>query len=245
MPNPSKVDFGYQIGPHTVYVIGDQVHFSNDTDISRAQAMALGADQNLIAQAMVARGSGDSGFMGVYPAYYKELMLADGILLTEPSSAACIQTADCAAIVLLDRKTHHAVLMHAGRAGLSGEGNCPSCSVVINGVKALCDAGGKVEDIEALVVGTICGHCFVHNDPGAEKYVERFRRYTPSVFADEEAGALDLYRVIVAQLRHEGVPEGSIRHEGPCTRETPALSSYRRDRDKKNTNRNTFCLVRG
>ena len=90
------------------------------------------------------------------------------------------------------------------------------------------------------MIGNICGACFKHDQPEAKPLIEPFLKYPPSVFANIEDGALDLYEVIKHELMHHGVPAENIAHAGTCTLETAWLSSHRRgDKD-----RNTVMLIK-
>jgi copper oxidase (laccase) domain-containing protein len=176
----------------------------------------------------------------VYPARYGEITYADGAMISDIGSAIILQAADCAVLALSDITSGKVVAAHAGRPALSPEGHCFSCNVTGNALHTLLGHEGDRSAVVALVTGNICGPCFKHDRDDARKLVEHFLRYPVDVFADRATRALDLFKVIKHQLMHEGVLEEHIRHEGPCTLETPALSSHRRG-DKT---RNTFVIVK-
>jgi copper oxidase (laccase) domain-containing protein len=112
--------------------------------------------------------------------------------------------------------------------------------VVNNAVHAVLQGYDGAENLEALVVGSICGSCFKHDKPEAQHLIEYFHRLPDQVFADKATGALDLFEVIRHNLRHLGVRDEHIRRAGPCTFETDGLSSYREARTNL---RNTVILV--
>ena len=229
----------YTTGLGLVHIIGDQPRIADNLQPSYEQALSLGAHRGKIAQLIVASDHTKPGHKGVYPAKYNDLCFWDGavISISDEKAAIVIQTADCPALILTDKTTGKMALVHAGRPALTGV-----CNVVGNAVHAILGGYEGAENIEALVVGSICGHCFKHDQEEAQPLIEYFLKLPEpnQVFADRTAGALDLYQAIRRDLKFHGVLEENIRHEGPCTRETSGLASYRRDRT---TLRNTIILV--
>ena len=221
--------FQYQIGGFDLYVFGQQESLKVDPRPSYELALSLGALRGKIAQIVTASGPKDTGHKQVYPANYKSILNADGIVLREVGSAGIIMVADCAAGFLLDAETGDGSLVHMGRPALDPTLNeCQHCgyTVIDNALDAL-NRSQHPQSVQALVTGNICGSCFKHERSDAEKHVAYCRRL-PGVFADEANGSLDLFKVIVHNLTHYGVKRENITHEGPCTFETPSLSSYRR-----------------
>jgi copper oxidase (laccase) domain-containing protein len=219
----------------TVHIIGNQPRIIDNPHKSFEQALLHGANYGRIAQLIVASDHTKDGHKSVYPAHFGELCFWDGAMADEPHAAIVLQTADCPALILTNKVTGRAVLAHAGRPALTG-----SCNVVGNAVHAILGGYDGAENLEALVVGSICGHCFKHDHEEAKSLIEYFHKLPDKVFADKETGALDLFEVIRHNLLHYGVPEENIRREGPCTFETPELASYRRD---KTSLRNTIIFV--
>lgn len=129
-------------------------------------------------------------------------------------------------------------MYHAGRPELTPPAHCASCTIIDDALVNLVGHADRSQ-VEALVVGNICGNCFKHEE--AMHLVEPFMQYPASVFTNRSIGALDIYEVIRYELMHRGVQEKNIKHEGSCTFESSHLSSYRRDRS---ADRNTIILVR-
>lgn len=231
----------YSIGTCQVTIYGNQPHLNLDSEVSRLQAIELGAQPESIAQIVTASNNQDPGHKNIVQDVFGKKSHADGVLLGTAGAAGIIQTADCPALILYDIDSHTVVLAHAGRPALSPTGHCASCTVVVNALHALIGHDGDPTRVIALVVGNICGRCFKHDHESAQHLIEPFLKLPEQVFADRSVGALDLYEVIKHQLIFHEVPAENIRHEGPCTLETPGLSSYRKD---KTLLRNTIIVVR-
>lgn len=230
-------------GPLYVSLFGHQKRIIEDEGRTASTfAVSLGAKAGKICKVIVASDQNQEGFQLCKVADYTDLVRADGVVLTEPSSAAIIQTADCATGVLYCSRTNRAVVFHGGRPAVT-----PFCKLqsktcdwtVVEDALTHVSGNGPKDDVIALVLGNICGSCFKHEQDGAHKQVEPFLHLGEKVFADMENKALDLYKVIKHRLMHAGVREDNIQHAGPCTFETPALSSHRR----KDTDRNTIVVV--
>lgn len=224
-----------------IFFQGNQPRIGDNPSPSQEFACRHGADKNRVAQLIVAKDHTCDGFQGVYPAIFGTLSYRDGAVVQGSGAAVVLQTADCPVVILSHRSSGKVAVFHAGRPALTSYGHCDSCSVVENAVRALGVRDAReAACLEALVIGDICGHCFKHDHPEAEKLVAPFRRMPQKVFADPEIGALSLYQVIKHELLIRGVSEDRIRHEGPCTLETPSLASYRRDQTPL---RNTTTVV--
>lgn len=227
--------FTYTTPFGTVHIIGEQPRIIDNPQLSYEQALAFGADRGKIAQLIVASDAAKAGHKSVYPARYKEPLFWDGAVTSTPRSAIIMQTADCPVVILTNKTSGDVALVHAGRPALNGP-----CNVLNNALHAVLGGYTGAENVEALVVGNICGQCFKHDQEEAKPLIEYFLKLPENVFADRATGALDLYRVIHHDLAHHGVPTGNINQAGPCTFETKGLSSYRRD---KTPLRNTVILV--
>lgn len=228
--------FSHQLGAFDLHVFGQQSKSMTGNDVAYEQALALGASPNMVAQVITANGPQDYGHKQTYPANFGTILHADGIILRTTGSAGIIKTADCAAVLLYDERTGAGGLVHMGRAALDASlNNCANCgfTVVDNALDQLTQRQ-SCSSVHALVTGNICGQCFTHEDPGAGHHVEFFKRI-PGAFTNESLGALDLFAVIKHFLVHSGVQTENIIHAGPCTRETPGLSSYRRGDETRNT----------
>lgn len=237
----SSPHYSYQLGPFDFHVFGHQPHLSDDNGDSYQKAITLGATPGMVAQIVTASGPAELGHKQVYPANYHNILQADGIVLSDIGSAAIIRTADCAATLLYDALSGNGALVHMGRPALNPTLNeCTQCGyTVIDNTLPLLTERGPTTSVHAVVTGNICGSCFTHEHPGAEKHTEYFKRL-PGVFTDESVGALDLFEVIRYGLMHYDVPEANIEHVGPCTLETPELASDRRG----DSTRNVFIAIK-
>lgn len=232
--------YKYSLGGAVIHVFGQQQRIIDNPQTSFDQAKQVGASPEKITQLIVASDDLKPGHKMVCPARYNDLMYCDGAVLAEVGATAIMQAADCAILIIYDRASGKVVVAHAGRPALSPSGHCASCTITENAVHALVGHDGDRSQLEVIVTGNICGPCFKHDHVDAQKYIEPFLRYPAHVFADIEQGALDLFALIKHNLMFKGVPESHIRQEGPCTLETPCLSSHRRG----DTTRNTFIIVK-
>lgn len=129
-----------------------------------------------------------------------------------------VMVADCIPLVLVGDGSAGPVLgvVHAGRPGLAS-------GVIPAALDQLRTAGAR--DIRAWLGPSICGNCYevpaeLRSDVAA---------VVPSAWSTTSWGtpALDLPAGAASQLEAADV---QIEYRGPCTLETDALYSYRRDR---------------
>jgi YfiH family protein len=129
-----------------------------------------------------------------------------------------VMVADCIPLVLVGDGSAGPVLgvVHAGRPGLAS-------GVIPAALDQMRTAGAT--DIRAWLGPSICGRCY---EVPAELRVD-VAAVVPSAWSTTSWGtpALDLPAGAVSQLESEGV---LVEYRGPCTLETDALYSYRRDR---------------
>ena len=129
-----------------------------------------------------------------------------------------VMVADCIPLVLVGDGSAGPVLgvVHAGRPGLAS-------GVIPAALDQLRKAGAT--DIRAWLGPSICGRCY---EVPAELRAD-VAAVVPSAWSTTSWGtpALDLPAGAASQLESEGV---LIEYQGPCTLETDALYSYRRDR---------------
>jgi copper oxidase (laccase) domain-containing protein len=236
----SGIKSSWSFGGGSLSIIGRQPRIIDKPAQAEGHARLYGADPEKIALLIVASAAGVDGHKDIVHDTYSTIKFADGVVLSEAGGAGIIQTADCAALALHDKASGKMVLAHAGRPALTPDDHCPTCTITYNALCHLVGSTGDKSQVEALVVGNICGSCFKHDQPEAKHLVEPFMKYPPQVFTNTEAGALDLYEVIKHELVHHGVPVANIGHVGSCTFETDSLSSHRRG----DTDRNTVVLVR-
>lgn len=138
--------------------------------------------------------------------------------MVSPSLPLAVMVADCIPLVLVGDGSAGPVLgvVHAGRPGLAS-------GVIPAALDQLRTAGAK--DIRAWLGPSICGNCY---EVPAELRAD-VAAVVPSAWSTTSWGtpALDLPAGAASQLESEGV---QIEYRGPCTLETDALYSYRRDR---------------
>lgn len=129
-----------------------------------------------------------------------------------------VMVADCIPLVLVGDGSAGPVVgvVHAGRPGLAS-------GVIPAALDQLRTAGAT--DIRAWLGPSICGRCY---EVPAELRAD-VAAVVPSAWSTTSWGtpALDLPAGAASQLESEGV---LVEYRGPCTLETDALYSYRRDR---------------
>lgn len=141
---------------------------------------------------------------------------ADGIVTAEGGLTLMVRAADCVPVLLADPSAGVVGAAHAGRLGLQR-------GVVPATVRRMRDLGAT--EVRAWIGPHICGACYeVPADLQAEvAAVEPASRSTTSWGTP----ALDIGAGVRAQLESAGV---AVEVVGACTRESPDLYSYRRDR---------------
>lgn len=151
---------------------------------------------------------------------------ADAIISDDPSVALVVRVADCAPILMADRRNRAVAAVHAGwRSTLQ--------RIAADAVRAMTDAfGSRPSDLDVAIgpsLGTCCGEM-------GEEVVEAFRAagHAPSLldrwFVHEPGRRphFDLWRANIDQLAAEGVEPSRIHVSGLCTRtHHAAFHSYR------------------
>jgi YfiH family protein len=136
----------------------------------------------------------------------------DAAVTRRPGLALAALSADCALVVLADPAAGVVGAVHCGRPGLVA-------GVLDAAAQALRDLGAV--QLQAAVGPTVCGRCY-------QLPVELADAVTEAVPAGRAGrGYVDIRAGVVAQLLAAGVT--APRLVGGCTREDPALFSYRRD----------------
>jgi len=137
----------------------------------------------------------------------------DGIVTAAADLALAVLVADCVPVLLRDDNAGVIGAVHAGRAGLT-------TGIVHRAIDAMRDLGAH--QVDALVGPSVCGRCY--EVPG------RLREQAASVVAATISWtgtpALDIAAGVVEQLAARG---SRITWVPGCTRESPALFSYRAD----------------
>ena len=142
---------------------------------------------------------------------------ADALVTTTPGVGLMVRAADCVPVVLADPVAGVVGAVHAGRGGMV-------LDVTTRAVEAMEARGADREDLRAWVGPHVCGACY--EVPAAMR--EEVCAVVPEAWAETAWGtpSVDVGRGVRAQLDRAGV---GVVETGGCTREEPALPSYRRD----------------
>jgi polyphenol oxidase len=141
----------------------------------------------------------------------------DAVVTASTDLGLAALSADCALVVLADARAGVIAAVHCGRPGLL----VGTLGAAVASMRAI---GGVA--IRAAVGPSICGSCYELPQAVAQEVVAA----VPAAAARSRAGrpAVDVAAGVAAQLAELGVDV--VRRVGGCTREDPALFSYRRDR---------------
>lgn len=142
----------------------------------------------------------------------------DALVTATPGLALAVLVADCVPVLLADETAGIVAAVHAGRRGVAS-------GVVVEAVDAMRDLGARTERISAWLGPAICGTCY---EVGPE-IADQVTSVVPAAASTSRGGgpALDLRRALSWVLESLGVAE--VRTIGPCTAESAAHFSYRRD----------------
>ena len=151
---------------------------------------------------------------------------ADGIVTADPSVALVVRVADCAPVLIVDRRSGAVAAVHAGWRSTMQR-------IVPAAIEALtAESGADRGDLAAAIgpsLGTCCGEM-------GEEVVEAFRSAGHEdaalerwfVRAPGKRPHFDLWRANREQLEGAGVPAHVVHVAGLCTRTYPEIfHSYR------------------
>lgn len=140
---------------------------------------------------------------------------ADGVVTAAPGVTLLVRAADCVPVLLADPGAGLVAAVHSGRPGLLA-------GVVPATVQRLRDLGAR--DLTAWIGPHVCGACY---EVPAELQAE-VGAAVPASVATTSWGtpSLDIGAGVRAQLEAAQVAVVDL---SVCTRESPALYSYRRD----------------
>jgi YfiH family protein len=140
----------------------------------------------------------------------------DVLVTREPNLAVAALSADCALVVLADPAAGVIGVAHCGRPGLLA-GTVPAAVAALRRQGAI--------DLVAAIGPAVCGACY----PVPQAMADEVVAAVPAAAARTPDGrpALDVAAGVAAQLEAAGA--AVVRRVGGCTREDPALFSYRRD----------------
>ncbi|MER7079410.1 conserved hypothetical protein [Saccharopolyspora kobensis] len=143
---------------------------------------------------------------------------ADALVTAEPNLALAVLTADCVPVLLGDPESGVVSAVHAGRVGAR-------VGVLVAALKAMQQAGARLDRVEALLGPAACGECYeVPADMQAD-----VEQHLPGSACKTRKGTpgLDLRAGLWEQLAAVGIAKIGV--DPRCTMETPELYSHRRD----------------
>lgn len=143
---------------------------------------------------------------------------ADALVTRTPGLGLAVLAADCVPVLLVEQAAGVVAVAHAGRKGMA-DGVVPA--VVADMVRL----GARAPEIDVLLGPAICGRCYQVPAALADEVADRIPESRST--GAQGSPALDLHRGLRAQLAGLGV--GRIVSDPRCTREDPALFSYRRE----------------
>ncbi|QIK66888.1 peptidoglycan editing factor PgeF [Nocardioides sp. HDW12B] len=148
------------------------------------------------------------------------LPTADGLVTDEPGVTLVVRVADCVPVLLADPEAGVAAALHVGRPGLVA-------GVLPHGVAAMRELGADPARVHAWVGPHVCGRCY----EVPESMRDDVEAAVPGTATTTswDTPAVDLGAGVRLQLHAAGIAPQRVEAVGRCTREDPALYSYRRD----------------
>ncbi|GAA0512725.1 hypothetical protein A8924_6176 [Saccharopolyspora erythraea NRRL 2338] len=142
----------------------------------------------------------------------------DALVTAEPGLALVALTADCVPVLLGDPESGVVAAVHAGRVGAR-------VGVVVSALKAMREAGARLDRIEALLGPAACGECY-EVPPEMQADVEL---HLPGSACKTSKGTtgLDIRAGLWEQLAAAGIARIGV--DPRCTMESRELYSHRRD----------------
>ncbi|WP_263248842.1 peptidoglycan editing factor PgeF [Saccharopolyspora rosea] len=142
----------------------------------------------------------------------------DALVTAEPGLALVVLTADCVPALLADPEAGVVAAVHAGRVGAR-------VGVLVSALKAMREAGARLDRVEALLGPAACGECYeVPREMQAD-----VEEHLPGSACRTRRGTtgLDLRAGMWEQLAQAGIARIGV--DPRCTIESPELFSHRRD----------------
>lgn len=152
-----------------------------------------------------------------HPVFHPE---TDGLITSETNLALGILIADCAAVLIADRKNKVIAALHAGWRGAIS-------NIVPDGIEDMIELGALSENMEVYISPCISMKNFEVGEEVAEQFPESCVNRT-----DYTKPHVDLKKFIHNQLISSGIPEDQITLDNRCTIEDKTLYSYRRQKHK-------------
>jgi len=143
----------------------------------------------------------------------------DGFVTNTPGVAVSVMVADCAAILLVDRKARVVGALHAGWRGTVA-------GIVASGIQAMTSLGANPADIEAYIGPCISQACFELGEEVASQF--------PETYVDRSGlkPHADIREWLKDQLIDEGIAINHIQVDATCTfGDEDRYYSYRRQGD--------------
>jgi hypothetical protein len=146
----------------------------------------------------------------------------DAVVATRPGVAVGVITADCAPVLLRDRRGRAVAAVHAGWRGAAA-------GILERTLRALRDAAGiEPGDLEAVIGPAVGPCCYEVGDDVRRAFVGRSGIDVDTCFSRRDDRLMfDLRAAVRALAGAAGV--GSVTPLGPCTVCDLAYASYRRD----------------
>jgi len=143
----------------------------------------------------------------------------DGFVTNTPGVAVSVMVADCAAILLVDRKARVVGALHAGWRGTVG-------GIVASGIQAMTSLGANPSTIEAYIGPCISKACFELGEEVASQF--------PDQYVDRSGlkPHADIRQWLKDQLMDHGLSMNHIQVDTTCTfGDEDRYYSYRRQGD--------------
>ena len=206
---------GFSSAPYESFNLGD--HVGDDPAAVAANRKRLGAELGLTAVCWMEQVHGRTVAV-VDGTEAAPAEATDALVTATPGVAVAVLVADCVPVLLGDAEAGVVAAVHAGRVGAR-------VGVIPATLRAMRDAGARLEHTEVLLGPAICGECY---EVPADM-VRDVEEHLPGSASKTRKGTpgLDLRAGLWRQLADAGV--GKIGVDPRCTFEEPTLFSYRRD----------------
>lgn len=181
----------------------------------RKLASGIGLDEDRLVWMEQIHGRNAETVEGPVPA---PVEATDALVTAQPNLALVALTADCVPVLLGDPGSGVVSAVHAGRVGAR-------IGVLVSALKAMQQAGARLDRIEALLGPAACGECY--EVPAAMR--DDVEEHLPGSACKTRKGTpgLDIRAGLWEQLAAAGV--AGIGVDPRCTMESQDLYSHRRD----------------
>jgi YfiH family protein len=138
---------------------------------------------------------------------------ADVLIATDAAIAVVVRTADCAPILLADRRTGAVAAVHAGWRGT----RAGAARAAVAALRS--HAGSAAADLVAAVGPSIGPCCYQVGGEVREAFLSTAGQPDPADWFTPDDGRwrLDIWKANTAQLRAAGLPADAIHVAGHCT----------------------------